>query len=63
MRIWVPIALGGMILVAYALVYAVGVSEAQGATSIGIANAVGLVAVFVGLVAAALILRRAAPHQ
>lgn len=63
MRVWVPIAIGGLIMIAYALFYAISMAETQGAASIGLANSVGLVAVFIGLIAAGFILRRAAPHQ
>jgi hypothetical protein len=63
MRIWIPVALGGLILGSYAVFYALSTSESQGAASIGVANTVGLLAVFVGLIAAGLLMRRAAPHQ
>ena len=63
MRVWVPVALGGLILGTYALFYALSTSEPQGAASIGVANMVGLLVVFVGLIAAGLMMRRAAPHQ
>ena len=63
MKVWIPVALGAMIIGAYAFFYILSVSETQGATSIGLANSVGLVAVFVGLIAAGLIMRRATPHQ
>jgi hypothetical protein len=63
MRPWIPVAIGGMIVVAYAFFYALSAAESQGASSIGIANSVGLVGVFVALIAAGFILRRATPHQ
>lgn len=63
MKLWVPIAIGGLIVVAYVLFYAVSLAESQGATSVGLANTVGLVAVVIGLIAAGFIMRRAAPHQ
>jgi hypothetical protein len=63
MKLWIPVAVGALVVIAYALFYVVSLSEAEGATSIGIANAVGLVAVVVGLIAAGFILRRAAPRQ
>ena len=63
MKVWVPVAIVAMIVGAYAFFYLLSVSETQGATSIGLANSVGLLAVFVGLVAAGLMMRRATPHQ
>ena len=52
-----------MIVAAYALFYALSTVESQGATSIGIANSIGLVGVLVALIGAGFILRRATPHQ
>jgi len=43
---------------AYALFYLLGTFESQGASTFGIVNTVGLVAVFVGVIAAAVIMRR-----
>ncbi len=63
MKLWVPVALGGLIVFAYAFFYVLSSVETQGATSIGLANSVGLVAVFIGLIAAGLLFRRATPHQ
>ncbi len=63
MKLWIPVALGGLIVLAYAFFYTLTAAETQGATSFGLANSVGLVAVFVGLIAAGFILRRAAPPQ
>lgn len=50
-------------MLAYAVIYLIGVTETQGASSLGLANSVGLLAVFVGLIAAGLIFRRATPHR
>ena len=61
MKGWVPMAIGGLIVCAYALFYAVSTTE--GAGSIGLANTVGLLAVFVGLIAAGILFRRATPPQ
>ncbi len=61
MKLWVPVALGSVIVLAYAFFYALSSTESEGATSIGLANTIGLVAVLLGLVAAGLLLRRAAP--
>ena len=63
MKVWIPVAIGVMIVVAYAFFYSLSAAEPQGASSIGIANSVGLVGVFVALIATGLILRRATPHQ
>ena len=63
MKLWIPVALGGVIVLAYASFYALTSAEAQGATSIGIANSIGLVAVLIGLIAAGLLLRRSAPQR
>ncbi len=63
MNLWIPLALGGLIFLAYAFFYALSEAEAQGASSVGLANSVGLIAVFVGLIAAGIILRRATPPQ
>jgi len=63
MKHWIPVAIGGLIVAAYAVFYALSASEAQGAMSIGLANSVGLVAVFIWLIAAGLLLRRAVPHE
>lgn len=57
-KYWAAAALGSMVFVAYGLFYLIDTTEAQGATSFGIANTVGLVAVFVGLVAFGLLMRR-----
>jgi hypothetical protein len=63
MRLWVPLALGGLIVLAYAFLYEISAIESQGAASLGLANSVGLAAVFVGLIAAGFILRRSSPPQ
>lgn len=63
MKLWIPVALGGLIVVAYAMLYAISVSESRGTSSIGIANVVGLVGVFVALIAAGFIMRRATPQR
>lgn len=61
LRLWLPVAGITLVVVAYAFFYALDVTETQGSTSIGLANAAGLVAVIVGLIAAVLIMRRGAP--
>ena len=63
MKLWVPIALGGLIAIAYAFFYELSLTEAQGVSSFGLTNSVGIIAVFVGLIAAGFILRRGTPPQ
>lgn len=63
MKRWIPVALGGVIVLAYAFFYALTSVETQGATSIGVANSIGLVVVLIGLVSAGLLLKRATPQQ
>ncbi len=63
MKLWVPIALGGVIAFAYALFYVLSTFGAPGAGPFGLANSVGLAAVLLGIVAAGFILRRATPPQ
>ncbi len=63
MKLWVPVALGGLIAIAYAFFYELSLAETQGAASFSLANSMGIVAVFVGLIAAGFILRRATPPQ
>ncbi|MDG6901574.1 MAG: hypothetical protein JRM80_06390 [Nitrososphaerota archaeon] len=61
MKIWLPVAVGGLIVAAYFIFYMISATESSGSTSLGLANAVGLFAVLVGLFGAGLILRRGAP--
>ena len=63
MKLWVPLALGGMITFAYLFFYFLSSAGAEGASSFGLANSVGLVAVFIGLIAAGVLFRRATPPQ
>jgi hypothetical protein len=63
MKLWVPVTLGGLIAIAYAFFYELSLAETQGAASFSLANSAGIVAVFVGLIAAGFILRRATPPQ
>lgn len=63
MKVWVPVTLGGLIVLAYAFFYTLSVAETQGAAAFGLANSVGLIAVFVGLIAAGVLLRRATPPK
>ena len=50
-------------VLAYALFYALNALGSQGASSVDLANSVGLVAVLVGLIAAGFIMKRASPQR
>ena len=63
MRLWVPLTVGCVIVAAYAYLYQLTLLEAQGAAAVGMANLAGLLLVFVGIVLAGLILRRASPPK
>jgi uncharacterized membrane protein len=63
MKLWIPIVVGCLILLAYVFFYALNATEAQGATSLDLANSVGLVLVLVGVIAAGFVLRRASPPK
>jgi len=60
LRLWIPLAFVSIVAVAYAFFYLLTSLEGQGAAPFGLVNTVGLVVVVVGVVAAGLILRRAA---
>jgi hypothetical protein len=62
-KLWIPIAVVGLIIIAVIYYFAIGATESQGATSYSLANDVGLIVVVIGVVAAGLVLRRATPHQ
>ena len=61
MKLWIPATLAGVIVVAYAYFYFLSTTEVQSAAPLGVANIVGLAAVFLGLIAAGVILRRGTP--
>jgi hypothetical protein len=63
MKLWIPVAVGALIVIAYAFFYALSATEPQGATSFDLTNAVGLVVVLVGVVAAGFVIRRASPQK
>jgi len=63
MKLWVPVAIGGLIILAYAFFYALSATEPQGATSFSLANSVGLLVVLVGVIAAGFVIRRASPPK
>ena len=58
MKLWIPVAGAVLLVLAYLLFYALGATEGQGSTSLGLANAAGLAAVIIGIIAAVFILRR-----
>jgi len=61
LRLRIPIAFAAVILLASSIFYFMKALEARGAAAFGLANALGLLVVFFGVVAAAVILRRASP--
>jgi hypothetical protein len=63
MKLWIPIVLVGLAVLAYAFYYALGAAESQGASSFDLANSVGLIVVVVGVVAAGFVIRRARPPE
>ncbi|MGP8124367.1 MAG: hypothetical protein ACLQEQ_00640 [Nitrososphaerales archaeon] len=63
MKLWVPAALGAIVVFAYVFLYYLSTTGNEGGNSVGLVNTVGLASVVIGVVAAGLILRRAAPHS
>ncbi len=63
MKVWIPVVLGGTIMLAYAFFYALSATEPDGTTSFTLANSVGLVVVLIGVIAAGLFIRRANPPK
>ncbi|HYC12485.1 MAG TPA: hypothetical protein VEC02_07525 [Nitrososphaerales archaeon] len=61
MRVWIPLAFVLFLVIASVALYAVTSAETQRASSVGLANIAGLMLVFVGVIAALLIMRRARP--
>ena len=61
MKLWVPVALAAVVVVAYTLFYLLSVPDRAGTTSIGVVNMIGLASVVIGVVAAGFILRRSTP--
>ena len=61
MKAWVVISVAGLLAAVYALFYLITATESEGASSLGLANSVGLLSVVIGLFAAFLIFRRATP--
>jgi hypothetical protein len=61
MRRWIPAALATLVILVVIFFYAISAMEQQGASSLGFANAVGLIVVVAGVVAAGMLLRRASP--
>jgi len=59
LRLWIPLVLACVLALSYAYLYQLTALEAQRASSVGLANFAGLTLVFVGVIAAGLILRRA----
>jgi len=63
LKLWIPIAVGAVIIIAYTFFYTLSVTEPQGVTSFDLTNSVGLVVVLVGVIAAGLVIRRASPSK
>ena len=61
MKLWLPIAAIALLAAAYVYFYELSATEAQGSTSVGLANVVGLAAVIAGLVVAGVVLKRGSP--
>jgi len=61
LKLWAPVAAVALVIVAYLFFYELSAAETQGSASLGLANAAGLFAVLLGLIAAGFILRRGAP--
>jgi len=62
-KLWIPIALAAVIIIAYTFFYTLSVTEPQGASSFDLTNSVGLVVVLVGVIAAGFVIRRANPSR
>jgi len=58
MKLWIPILIFALAVLAILFYYALGAAEEQGATSFDLANSVGLIVVFVGVIAAGIVVRR-----
>ena len=63
MKLWVPVAFVAVIAVAYGVFYLMSVDQSLAGSPLGLANILGLATVFVGLIAAGLIIKRAKPHE
>jgi uncharacterized membrane protein len=63
MKLWIPIAVGAVIVTAYTFFYTLSVTEPYGATSFDLTNSVGLIVVLVGVIAAGFVIRRANPPK
>jgi len=63
MKLWVPVAVGALIVAAYAFFYVLSLTEPEGANSFDLANSVGLIVVLVGVIAAGFVIRRASPQR
>lgn len=61
MKAWAPVTAIALVAVAYVFFYELSATEAQDSSSLGLANAAGLLAVLLGLVVAGFILRRGRP--
>jgi len=62
-KLWIPVVFLGLAILAYAFFYVLTATESQGASSFYLTNMVGLAVFVIGVVAAGLVMRRAAPHS
>jgi hypothetical protein len=63
LRLWIPFAVAGLAVIAYAVFYAISAAEPEGAASLGLANIIGLLGVIIALIAAVFIFGRATPQR
>lgn len=63
MKLWVPVALGSVVALAYAFFYFLSSLGGESAGTLTFANSVGLAAVVLGILAAGFVLRRATPPR
>jgi hypothetical protein len=58
MKMWVIAAFAGVVVLAYLLFFLLDSLESNGSSALGLANAVGLATVVIGILAAGVIMRR-----
>ena len=63
MKLWVPVAVGAIVVIAYSFFYTLSITEPEGDLSFNLTNSVGLIVVLVGVVAAGFVIRRASPPK
>ena len=63
MRLWVPAALCAIVVFVFAFFYYLSKTGNESGKSVGLVNSAGLAFVVIGVIAAGVILRRAAPNS